>query len=81
MKYWGSKDDDLIVDEVTSPLIKMLSHCEFVLEKCGNVVDAKLCDGLNIISVQDKIIDALAACRDYEKRRDKESEEGEEDGG
>ena len=76
--YWGADENDLCVDKATPPLIKILALCQDVLDSCGECTDGKLSDVLNVIDVEERIIDALAECRAYQKRRNEECATAEE---
>lgn len=79
--YWGDNDNDLAVDEATPHLIKMLAHCQAILDECNNVTDGKLSDALNTIDIMDKLMDIVAAVRAYYKDREEEFKEQEQEGG
>ena len=78
--FWGDNDNDLAVDKATPHLIKMLTHCQAILDKCDNVTDGNLADALNTIDIMDKLMDIVAAVRAYSKDREKEFKEQEHEG-
>lgn len=69
--FWGDNDDDLAVDKATPHIITMLALAQKVLEIGGNTTDAELSVALNFIDVEQRLIDALAAMRNYQKDREK----------
>ena len=71
---WGMNDNDLIVDAITPWLIQALALIDKIMEKCGNITiasdaECELSSACNIIDAEDSLIDALAACRQYQKQR------------
>ena len=71
---WGMNDNDLIVDKITPWLIQALALTDKIMGESGNItvasnVECELSSKCNIIHVQDSLIDALAACRQYQKGR------------
>lgn len=75
--FWGDNDNDLAVDKATPHIITMLALAQKVLEIGGNTTDRELSDALNFIDVEERLIDALSAMRNYQKDREKEFKEGE----
>ena len=79
--FWGDNNDDLAVDRATPHIITMLALAQKVLEIGGNTTNGELSVALNFIDVEQRLIDALAAMRNYQKEREKEMEEGENSDG
>ena len=79
--FWGDNNNDLAVDKATPHLIKMLAHCQAILDECDNVTDGELSDALNTIDIMDKLMDIVAAVRTYYKNREEEFKEQEQEGG
>lgn len=77
--FWGCYDDDLVVDKATPILIKMLAMTEKILAMDGKVHDAGLSDSLNVIDIQERLIDVLAGARAYQKEREKELKDDEDE--
>ena len=75
--FWGDNNDDLAVDRATPHIITMLALAQKVLEIGGNITNGELSVALNFIDVEQRLIDALAAMRNYQKDREKEMKEGE----
>ena len=73
--FWGDNENDIAVDRATPHLVKMLAHCQAILDECGNTTDGELSDALNIISIMDKLMDVVAAVRAYSKDREEEFKE------
>ena len=71
---WGMNDNDLIVDAITPLLIQALALIDKIMEKDGNITmnsnaECDLSSACNIINAEESLIDALAACRQYQKGR------------
>lgn len=78
--FWGDNENDIAVDKATPHLIKMLAHCQAILDECDNVTDGKLTDAMNIIDIMDKLMDIVAVVRAYSKDREEEFKEQEQEG-
>jgi transcription elongation factor Elf1 len=79
--FWGDNENDIAVDRATPHLVKMLAHCQAILDECGNTTDGELSDALNIIDIMDKLMDVVAAVRAYSKNREEEFKEQRQEGG
>lgn len=71
---WGVNDNDLIVDKITPWLIQALALTDKIMGESGNITvasnaECELSSACNIIDAEDSLIDALAACRQYQKQR------------
>lgn len=78
--HWGANENDLIVDTVIPKLVRALALCQDVMDEGSKATDDVLGLDLDIIDVTNRIIDALASCREYEKWRTKELDKQAEGG-
>lgn len=72
---WGAEEDDGAVEKARPLLAKMLALCEEVNEVAAEICDFDLSKALHSLDVENWLIDALAATRAYEIKRDAQIEE------
>ena len=70
--YWGFDENDNLVDYIIPLLVKIAALLELVGKKNSEMTDAELSIGCNLISAEDQVLDAIAACRAYTKCRERE---------